>query len=72
MNIESIAIYIPMIRIIGPRKVKSVFTKCTKTVIPITIAAVEKAAATTASGSDTAAHEATKYDSQRVKRPSIT
>ena len=60
MNMESMHIYSPMIRIMGPRNVKSTLTMYTNTVMPITIAAVEKAAAITASGSLTAAQEATR------------
>ena len=48
-----------MIKMIGPRKVKSTFANHTKIVRPITIAAVEKAAAKTALSSETAAQEAT-------------
>ena len=44
----------------GPQNVKSIFENHTKTVIPITITAVEKAAAITAFSSETAAQEATK------------
>lgn len=43
----------------GPKNVKSTFTNHTNTVIPITIAAVENAAAITASVSETAAQDAT-------------
>lgn len=71
MNIDSMHICKLMIRIMGPKKVKSTLTKYTNTVMPITIAAVEKAAAITASVSETAAQEATRYDSQRVKSPNM-